>query len=90
MTGVFPPAPAPPDEPLWDQEFLYRDWSVVHELTDVSMFSWDLELGARWRLPAGYGIELAWTRTSYHDKDPILEDETGRYNALSMMVSRSF
>ncbi len=70
--------------------FLSRDWKMVNELSDVSVRTWDLNLGARWRLPSGYGLELGWTLTDYHDNDPILEDESGRYNVLSVMVSRSF
>ncbi len=73
-----------------DASFLYRDWRVVSELSDVSVRTWDVNLGARWRLPSGYGLELGWTMTDYKDNDPILEDESGRYNVLSMMVSKTF
>ena len=73
-----------------DASFIYRDWRVVNELSDVSVRTWDVSLGARWRLPTGYGVELGWTMTNYKDNDPILEDESGRYNVLSMMVSKSF
>ncbi len=73
-----------------EEGLVYRDWDVVNGLSDVSVNAWDLSLGARWRLPTGYGFELAWTLTDYDDNDPILEDESGRYNVLSAYVSKSF
>ena len=69
---------------------VFNDWTIVDELSDVDVQRFDVTFGARWRGAAGWGVEIGYTLTDYDDRDPIIEDETGLYSALTAMVSRAF
>ena len=66
------------------------DWSPVAEMSDINVDRMALGAGLRFRSDSGLGLELTASVNDYNDDNPYLEDESGTFNRVMAVFSKSF